>query len=346
MSITKSDFGFYNGYKCHLFTLINKNGMIARLTNFGGTLLGLEVPDKNGNLADVVLGYDDIKGYAEGGCYQGALVGRYANRIGNGKLKIAGKEYQLALNENNVCHLHGGNVCYNKRVWTVEGMTDGDEPSVTFGYISPDGEENYPGTLKISVTYTLSANNALVLDYKATSDAETVINLTNHAYFNLRGAGNGTIKDHIAQINASKYTPVDDILVPLGEDAPVAGTPFDLTKPTRIGECMDNGTLPFGYDHNFILNDKAGIECTAAEVYEPESGRVMTVKTNLPAIQFYIGVSLDIDGKNGNHFGNYTGFCLETQFSPDTPNRPQLPSCTFKAGELYHFTTSYEFSVR
>lgn len=341
--VTRNEFGFENGYKCWLFTIKNNNGAILRLTNYGAAIVGIEVPDKNGNLADVVLGYDDLMGYVEGTSFQGAAVGRYANRIGKGKLVIDGTEYQLALNENGVAHLHGGVVSYNKRVWTVENV---GEDSVTFGYVSPDGEENYPGTLKVLITYSLSEDNAVTINYKAVSDAATAINLTNHSYFNLAGAGNGDIKNHIVKINANKYTPVDSELIPVGEDADVEGTPFDLRQPTRVGECMDNGTLPSGYDHNFVLSNKAGVQVEAGEVYEPQSGRVMTVTTNLPAMQLYIGIALDIIGKGGKHCGNYTGLCLETQFSPDTPNRPQLPSCIFKAGEEYNFTTTYKFSVR
>lgn len=342
--VTRNEFGFENGYKCWLFTIKNNNGATLKLTNFGASIVALEVPDRNGNFADVILGYDDLKGYVNGTTFQGAAVGRFANRIGKGKLTIDGVEYQLALNENGVAHLHGGVVSYNKRVWTVENVADN---AVTFGYVSPDGEENYPGTLKVLITYSLSEDNAVTINYKAVSDAATAINLTNHSYFNLAGQGNGDIKDHIVKINANKYTPVDDELIPVGEDADVTGTPFDLRQPTRVAEHMDDGTLPAGYDHNFVLSDKAGVEVEAAEVYEPTSGRVVTVTTNLPAMQLYIGIALNAQGgKGGQYYGNYTGLCLETQFSPDTPNRPQLPSCIFKAGEEYNFTTTYKFSVR
>ena len=341
--VTSKEFGFYNGYKCLLFTLTNENGMTVRLTNLGATIVGIDVPDRNGNFADIVLGYDDLDGYVNGTTFQGAVVGRFANRIGKGKMTIGGKEYQLALNENGVAHLHGGVFGYHKRVWTIDAVTDN---SVTFGYVSPDGEENYPGTLKIAVTYTLSENNALSLNYKAVSDAETAINLTNHAYYNLAGQGNGTICDHVVQIFADKYTPVDEELIPVGEDMPVEGTPFDLRQPTRIGDSIDSGALPTGFDNNFVLSDKAGEEKTAAIVYEETSGRVMTVKTNLPDIQLYVGGMLNIVGKGGKECPKLSGFCLESQFSPDAPNRPWLPSCIFKAGEEYNFTTTFEFSVR
>ena len=288
MSISKSEFGFFRGYKCWLVTLTNSRGAVARLTNFGGAVVGLEVPDRNGVNADVVLGYDTLQEYVDGNSSHGALVGRYANRIGGAKINVSGREYRLSANDNNVNHLHGGFFGYNKRVWTVDAMDGGDEPSVTFGYVSPDGEENYPGTLKISVKYTLTNSNALVIDYTAVSDADTVINLTNHSYFNLTN----------------------------------------------------------GYDHNFILGDP-GVMRTAAEVCEPETGRVMTVKTDKPAIQFYIGIGLDGEnGKNGKKYNKYAGLCLESQFSPDTPNKPQFPTCVYKAGQTYRFTTVYEFSVR
>ncbi|MBQ8171134.1 MAG: galactose mutarotase [Oscillospiraceae bacterium] len=346
MSITKTEFGFFHGYKCHLITLTNKNGMTARITNFGGAVVGLDVPDKDGNMADVVLGYDKLQGYIDGNSSHGALVGRYANRIGGAKFTVNGQEYKLTPNDNKVNHLHGGAFGYNKRVWTVDALCDGDEPSVTLGYISPDGEENYPGTVKIAVKYTLTAANGLEIDYTAVSDADTVINLTNHAYFNLKGAGNGDIKDHIVQINSDKYTPVDELLIPTGKLAYVTGTAFDFTSPKRVGEDMDNGRLPNGYDHNFVLGEP-NVMRTAAEVYEPTTGRVMTVKTNKPAIQFYIGIGLDGEaGKNGASYNKYAGLCLESQYSPDSPNQPQFPDCVLKAGDTYHFTTTYEFSVR
>ena len=345
MSISKTEFGFFRGYKCWLFTLTNSNGAVARLTNFGGAVVGLEVPDRNGKNADVVLGYDTLQGYIDGDSSHGALVGRYANRIANGEITVSGKTYKLDQNDKTNT-LHGGSYSYNKRVWTVDAMDGGDEPSVTFGYISPDGEGNFPGTLRISVKYTLTNENALVLDYTAVPDADTVINLTNHSYFNLKGAGNGDIKDHVVQINANQYTPVDDLLIPTGKLAYVTGTAFDFKTPKPVREDMDNGKLPNGYDHNFVLGE-AGVMRTAAEVYEPESGRVMTVKTDKPAVQFYIGIGLNGEnGQNGAHYNKYAGLCLESQFSPDTPHNPQWPSCVYKAGQTYRFTTVYQFSVR
>lgn len=345
MSISKKDFGSFRGYKCWLFTLTNAAGVTARLTNFGGAVVGLDVPDRDGNFADVVLGYDTLQEYVDGNSSHGALVGRYANRIGGAAFTISGKEYRVAANDNGVNHLHGGFFGYNKRVWTVEAMDCGDEPSVTFGYLSPDGEENYPGNLRINVKYTLTADNGLRLDYSAVCDKDTVINLTNHSYFNLKGAGNGDIREHIVRIYSDTYTPVNELLIPTGEIAPVEGTAFDFRTPKTVCQDMDNGKLPNGYDHNFILGEP-GIMRKAAEVSEPKSGRLMTVFTDKPAIQFYIGIGLNGEnGKQGANYNKYAGLCLESQFSPDTPNKPQFPCCVYKAGQEYRFTTIYSFSV-
>ncbi len=343
MSIAIQDFGFFRGYKCFTFTLTNKNGASVTLTNFGGAVTKLCMPDRNGKFADVVLGYDTLEEYIEGDSTHGALVGRYANRIGGAEFVLNGAAVKLSPNDNKVNHLHGGFFGYNKRVWTVEGH---DGSSVTFGYVSPDGEENYPGTVRIKVKYTLTDNNALSIDYTAVSDKDTIINLTNHSYFNLKGAGNGDILDHVVKINAEHYTPVDELLIPTGEKASVKGTPFDFTQAKPVREDMDNGRLPGGYDHNFVLGEP-GVNRTAAEVYEPESGRVMTVTTDKPAIQLYIGIGLKGEnGKGGAVYNKYAGLCLESQYSPDTPNKPQFGSCLYKAGETYHFTTTYAFSTR
>lgn len=350
MAIQKTEFGFFRGYKCLLFTLTNSNGMSARLTNFGGAVTALNVADRNGRFEDVVLGYDTLAQYAEGNSSHGALVGRYANRIGKARINVGGVEYQLSKNDNKVNHLHGGFFGYNKRVWTVEEVADAEEPSVTFGLVSPDGEENFPGTLTVKVKYTLTNRNGLVIDYTAVSDKDTVVNLTNHSYFNLKGAGNGDIKDHLVQINSEAYTPVDPLLIPTGEIAPVSGTAFDFRAEKRVGEDMDNGRLPNGYDHNFILGAQGEMR-KAATVFEPTSGRLMTVYTDKPAIQFYIGIGLDGEkGKGGKTYDKYAGLCLESQYCPDTPNRPEFTekygSCVYKAGQTYHFTTTYEFSVK
>lgn len=345
MSISKIDFGFFNGYKAYLFTLTNKNGMTVKLTNYSGAVVSVTTPDKDGNFEDVVLGYDNLEGYVNGNSSHGAFVGRYANRIGKGSFTINGVEYHIALNDGGVNTLHGGNIGFNKRIMTIENVKDGEEPAVTFGYISPDEEENFPGTLTVKLTYTLTAENGLKIEYKATTDKDTVVNLTNHSYFNLAGCNAGSVLDHIVQINADKYTLVDSRLIPTGEIASVKDTPFDFTTPKTIGKDIENGRLPGGYDHNYVLGEPHVMR-TAAVVTEPNSGRVMTVKTDKPAIQFYIGNGLDGEtGKNGKPMKCRTGFCLESQFYPDSPNHDNFPSCILRKGDEYNFTTIYEFST-
>lgn len=346
MSAECKEFGYYQGYRCHLVTLKNKKGLSASFTDLGAAVQSLSVPDKDGNFADVVLGYDTLGEYAEGGSCHGATIGRYANRIGGAKFTLNGVEYTLTENDHGNS-LHGGEYGYNRRVWTIESIEDGGEPAVTFGLTSPDGEEHFPGTVKMTVRFTL-LENGLSIRYNAVSDKDTIFNLTNHSYFNLKGEGSGDIRDHIVQINASKYTPVNDLLIPTGVTAYVTGTAFDFQAPKRVGEDMDNGRLPDGYDHNFVLRDnKAGEKkemLTAAVVSEPTTGRVMTVRTDKPAIQFYIGIGLTGEkGKSGHEYGKYAGLCLESQFCPDSPNKPQFGSCVLKAGEEYCYTTTYTF---
>lgn len=337
------EFGYWQGYRCHLVTLKNKNGLSAAFTDMGAAVQSLCVPDKDGKLADVVLGYDTLGEYVEGDSCHGATVGRYANRIGGAKFTLNGTEYSLTENDNGNC-LHGGEFGYNKRLWTIESLDDGDEPAVTFALASPDGEEHFPGNVNIKVCFTL-LKNGLSIKYNAVSDKDTVLNLTNHSYFNLKGEGEGDIKDHIVQINAAKYTPVDSLLIPTGVTAYVTGTAFDFQSPKRVGEDMDNGRLPDGYDHNFVLGEGKKMR-TAAVVSEPATGRVMTVCTDKPAIQFYIGIGLKGEtGKGGHRYGKYAGLCLESQFCPDSPNKPQFGSCVLKAGEEYCFTTIYTFSA-
>lgn len=345
MSTEKKVWGSFDGKECYLITLTNKD-MTANFTNYGGALVNLFVPDKNGNKADVVLGYDTLEGFVNGTSCQGALIGRYANRIGGAKFTLNGVEYKLAGNDNVINHLHGGNVGFNKKVWEVKEIGENENPYVIFSYTSPDGEENYPGTVTLDVTYTLTADS-LEIHYSAVSDKDTIMNFTNHTYFNLAGFGADKILNHVAAIYADKYTPVDDLLIPTGEKADVKGTPFDFNTPKRIGEDMDNGRLPGGYDHNYILGETIEMR-KAAEVYEPTSGRVMTTYTNKPAIQLYIGGGLSGEtGKQGTIMGKNQGFCLESQYCPDSPNKPQFrPSCVYKAGQKYDFTTIYKFSVK
>lgn len=338
------EFGYFQGYRCELVTLTGKSGMSAVLSGFGATVVSLFVPDKNGKLADVALGYDTLGEYAAGNSCFGATVGRFANRIGGAKFTLNGTEYALDKNDGENT-LHGGFFGYNKRVWTIESVRDGDEPYAEFGYLSPDGEQHFPGNLKITVRFTVT-ENALKIEYKAVSDKDTVVNLTNHSYFNLKGEGSGDIKDHVVQINAKQYTPIDAGLIPTGLLAYTTGTPFDFQKPKRVGEDMDNGRLATGYDHNFVLGTPGEMR-TAAVVYEPTTGREMTVTTDSPAVQFYIGIGLNNEkGKNGHIYNQYAGLCLETQFFPDAPNKPNFPSCELKAGEEYSCTTIYSFDVK
>lgn len=332
------EFGFYQGYKCYLVTLENAK-IKASFHSLGACIQSICVPDKNGERVDVVLGYDDLEGYAKGDSSHGATVGRFANRIGGAKFSLNGKEYKLYKNDGENT-LHGGSVSFNKRVWTVDEVT---EDSVTFGYISPDGEENFPGTLACKVKFTL-LESAVEIHYTAKSDKDTVVNFTNHSYFNLKGEGSGDVLDHIVKINAQKYTPVDSGLIPTGEFAEVAGTAFDFREPKKVREDMDSGKLPNGYDHNFFLGESKEMR-TAACAYEQTRGIVLTMKTNEPAMQFYIGIGLNEDGKGGKRYPKYGGLCFESQFCPDTPNKPNFPSCVLKAGEIYDYTTIYEFST-
>lgn len=334
--------GFHNGYKLWIVTLTNSKGMEVKLTNYSGAIMSIKAPDKDDNFADVVLGYDSLEGYIKGGSSQGALVGRFANRIGGGKFTLNGKEYPLFKNDGNNT-LHGGSVGYNKRVWELiaaEYDENSGESRVLFGYTSPDGEENFPGTVAITAEYCLDEKNTLTLTYDAESDADTVLNLTNHVYFNLSGEGN--VLDTEMQIFADKYTPVDDGLIPTGEIAEVKGTVFDFTalRPIRNKD-ID------GYDHNFILRKSKGDELPmAAFAKDPKSGRTLTCRTDMPAMQLYTGNGLDGEaGKGGKPMEKQTGFCLETQFCPDSPNKPQFPSCVLKAGKSYHHVTAYEFGV-
>ena len=319
-----------------LFTLKNKNGIVTQITNYGGRVVNLWVPDKDGNMGDIVLGYESIDGYLKAKeIYFGALIGRYGNRIANGKFTLNDSTYVLATN-NGANHLHGGNKGFNDVVWDANQVSDSE---LALSYLSIDGEEGYPGNLDIKVTYKLNDNNELKISYAATTDKATPVNLTHHSFFNLHGAGIGTINDHILQINASNYTPVSEGLIPTGEIATVNNTPFDFRNPTLIGERVneDNQQLKngFGYDHNFSL-DGTGLRL-AAKVVEPISGRVMEVITDEPGLQLYGGNFLSGKGVGkGNLSYNYrAAFCLETQHFPDSPNQPNFPSVILQPGEEY-----------
>lgn len=341
--VKKEAVGFHNGYKLWVVTLTNSKGMEVVLTNYSGAIISVKAPDRDGNFADVVLGYDDLDGYIKGTSSHGALVGRFANRIGGGKFTLNGVEYPLYKNDGGNT-LHGGSVGYNKRVWELiatEYDENGGEAHAVFGYTSPDGEENFPGTVAITVDYCLDEKNQLTLTYDAVTDTDTVLNLTNHVYFNLAGEGN--VLDTEMEIYADKYTPVDDGLIPTGDIADVKGTMFDFTYLRPIKELS-----PEGYDHNFIIRAKEKGEelAKAAFAKEPKSGRTLTCLTDMPAMQLYTGNGLDGEtGKNGVSMTKHTGFCLETQFCPDSPNKPQFPSCVLKKGEEYHHVTVYQFGT-
>ena len=338
-----------DGTEVQLFTLANAHGLKATISNFGGTLTSLLVPDKDGKLGDVVLGFDQVSGYQspefrKSNPYFGALIGRYGNRIKAGKFTLDGKAYTLAQN-NNGNTLHGGKVGFDQRVWKAEPGTSDQGQTLKLTYLSPDGEEGYPGNLQVTVVYTLTNDDALQIDYTATTDKTTVVNLTNHAYFNLSHGTSKDILGHEVTIPADRYTVVDAGLIPTGELRPVKGTPFDFTAPHAIGERI--AQVPGGYDHNWALNQTSG-QHSAATVYDPASGRTMEVRTDQPGVQFYTGNFLDgtLKGKGGTVYGKHAGFCLETQHFPDAPNQPKFASTVLKPGETLHSVTSYTFGVR
>jgi aldose 1-epimerase len=350
-SITKASFGkAADGALVDIYTLKNAAGMEVAITTYGGRIVSLKAPGRGGQFADVVLGFDNLEGYLGTNPYFGALVGRYGNRIAKGQFKLDGKTYKLAVNDG-ANSLHGGLKGFDKVVWTGREVPGGD-PSLELTYLSKDGEEGYPGNLTQKVTYTLTAANELKIDYAATTDKDTVVNVTNHSYFNLAGQGKGDILGHVMQLNASKITPVDAGLIPTGELKSVEGTPFDFRQPTaigaRIGADDEQIKRGGGYDHNFVIDGEAGTLRLAARVTEPASGRVMEVSTTEPGVQFYTGNFLDgtVKGKGGNAYAKRTGFCLETQHFPDSPNHPAFPTTTVKAGAEYKSTTVFKFSVQ
>jgi aldose 1-epimerase len=340
-----------DGSQVDLYTLKNSNGLAATITNYGGIVVSLTVPDKNGKLGDVVLGYDTLNDYIGSTPYFGALIGRYGNRIAKGKFTIDGVAYQLAQN-NDSNALHGGRRGFDKAVWQAEKADTSDGPALKLTYTSKDGEEDYPGTLRCEVTYTLTNKNELKIEYSAETDKPTFVNLTHHSYFNLKDGGASDILGHELMIKASKFTPVDKGLIPTGELKPVAGTPFDFNKPTAIGARVENDDeqLKFGkgYDHNWVLDRQGKDLELVASVYEPTSGRFMEVLTTEPGLQFYCGNFLDGTniGKGGVAYQHRTGLCLETQHFPDSPNHPDFPTTELKPGEKYTQTTVYRFSAK
>jgi aldose 1-epimerase len=338
-----------DGTPVDLYTLRNNKGAEAKISNYGGLVISLKVPDKNGQLGDVTLGYDNLDGYLKETPYFGALIGRYGNRIARGKFTLDGKQYTLATN-NYPNALHGGVKGFDKVVWDAKVLVNPEGPSLQLSYVSKDGEEGYPGTLTVTAVYTLTDNNGLKLSFTATTDKDTVVNLTHHSYFNL--AGKGDILGHEVMIPADRFTPVDSTLIPTGELRPVDGTPFDFRTPTTIGARIDqpDEQLKFGggYDHNWVVNKPMGQFGLMARVYEPTSGRVMEVYSTEPGLQFYSGNFLDgkITGKGGRVYNFRNGFCMEPQHYPDSPNQPSFPSVVLKPGQVYHNVIEYRFSVR
>ena len=352
VSILEKPFGTTKyGQPVTYWELSNPSGMKVGIINYGGVITQILVPDKEGHIEDVVLGHDNILSYEEKSAYFGCITGRYANRIGNGQFSIGGNTYQVPKN-NNGHSLHGGIKGFDKRVWEGKSFTDGNTGGVKLSYVSQDGEEGYPGKLDCQVTYTLNDQNELRIDYKASTDKATVINLTNHTYFNLKDAGASSILDHELMINASAITPVDSGLITTGKLMPVANSPFDFRKTRKIGEQIgaENQQLTFGigYDHNFVLDKNENEMALAAKVVEPTTGRVLEILTTEPGIQFYSGNFLqgNITGKNNITYEHRTGFCLETQHFPDSPNKPHFPSTRLDPGDQYESTTIFKFTTQ
>lgn len=354
--VTKTSFGALSeapdSPQADLYTMTNRNGMEVAITNYGGIIVSLKAPDKSGKMADVVLGFDNVSGYVKNPSpYFGALIGRYGNRIGHARFKLKGVEYKLAKN-NGENSLHGGLKGFDKVLWTVSNVSTPAAAALQLSYTSKDGEEGYPGTLTAQVVYMLTDKNELSVDYSATTDKDTVLNLTNHSYFNLAGQGEGTILQNELLLNADRYTPVDAGLIPTGKIEPVKGTPFDFTKATAIGARIKDShpqmKLGGGYDHNFVLNKSDSSLTKAAEVYEPQSGRVLEVLTTEPGVQLYTSNFLDgtITGKAGKVYPRNAALCLETQHYPDSPNKPEFPTTVLKPGDRFQSKTVFRFSVR
>ena len=336
-----------DGKPVEQFTLANAHGVELKAITYGGIITSLRVPDRTGKVDDIVLGFDSLDGYLKNDPFFGAIIGRYGNRIGKAQFTLDRQTYKLASN-NGPNHLHGGNRGFDKVLWTAEPVAGSN--AIAFTRTSPDGEEGYPGNLRVRVTYTLTDNNELVVEYRATTDKATPVNLTQHSYFNLAGQASGDILGHQLMLNADRYTPVDDTLIPTGELAPVASTPFDFRQPAAIGARINNDHPQLkagkGYDHNWVLNPGTGLRL-AARVSEPKTGRTLEVSTTEPGIQFYAGNFLDgtLTGKGGAVYKHRTGFCLETQHYPDSPNKPKFPSTTLRPGGEYRTRTVFTFGV-
>ena len=330
------------------YTLVNRAGMSAQVINYGATITSLLVPDRTGKMDDIVLGYDTLQDYMRGTAYFGAIVGRYGNRIGKGQFSLDGKQYQLAINDGEN-HLHGGKTGFNRVLWQAKLLSPS---AIELQYISKDGEEGYPGTVTLKVIYTLTDKNELRIQYEGTTDKPTILNPTQHSYFNLSGSFANTILDHVLTIEADRFTPVDKGLITTGQLTEVANTPLDFRTPTAIGarinDASEQMTFGKGYDHNWVLRGQAGQLRKAVELYEPKSGRLMTMLTDQPGVQFYSGNFLNGMplGKKGVAYKQRTGLCLEAQAYPDTPNKSQFPSVTLRPGKVYHQTTVYQFSTK
>jgi len=348
MSIKTEPFGQTpDGQTVDLVTMTNPNGIEARIITFGGIIVSLKVPDRNGKSDDVVLGFDKLDGYIKGHPYFGAIIGRYGNRIGAAKFTLDGVEYKLATNDG-PNHLHGGVKGFDKVVWKIEqSKVEGNKAILKLSYLSKDGEEGYPGNLKCIVTYTLTADNELKMRYEATTDKPTVLNLTNHSYWNIAGQGAGDVLGHELMLNADRYTPVDDGLITTGELKSVKDSPMDFTTAMTIGSRIKQVDIG-GYDHNFVLNGKTGKMKLCARVYEPTSGRIMEIRTTEPGVQFYTGNFLDgtLTGKDGKIYQKHYAFCLETQHFPDSPNKPNFPSVVLRPGQKYDIATVHKFPAK
>jgi aldose 1-epimerase len=348
---SKQPFGTADGQEIFLYTLTNAAGMEVKITNYGGTVTSLKAPDRNKKFADLVLGFDNLDAYTAktNTGHFGALIGRYGNRLARGIFKLNGHTYHVPVNDG-PNSLHGGLKGFDRHVWRAKEVSSDEGAGLELRYVSEDGEEGFPGRLEVTVRYTLDDKNALHIDYSATTNKDTVLNLTNHSYFNLGGAGSGSILNEKLMLNADRFTPVDSTLIPTGKIQPVAGTPFDFRKATEIGSRIDqdNEQLKFGrgYDHNFVLNHPGDLSAIAAKVEDPNSGRVLEVHTDQPGIQFYTGNFLDgtVSGIGGA-FAHRSALCLETQHYPDSPNQPNFPTTVLRAGQRFHSVTIFKFGT-
>ena len=352
MAITSREFGKNeHGETVTQYVMTNHAGANVKMIDYGATITSLCVPDKDGTLADVVLGFDDMAGYLKGHGHMGETIGRYGNRIGHAAFTLDGVTYHLAKN-NGENHLHGGNIGYGVKMWEVSTLEENTQNTLIFHMVSPDGEENYPGTLDVTVTYTWTDACDLIIRYRATTDKATLCNMTNHAYFNLAGHDHGDVRDQVLYIDADVITPVDAGLIPTGAYMPVAQTPFDLREGELVGDGLDVAAqypqmvlAGMGYDHNYVLRKGCAMGLAAC-MHDERSGRTMEVITDQPGVQLYTGNSVDFDGgKGGVHYGKHAGLCLETQHFPDSPNNPQWPTTTLRPGERYDTTTIYAFRV-